>query len=1416
MPLWEQSTPVEDQEPQPYQWQSSTPVGTAVTLDAESAANVYDTSTELDLPINEAENLYAATPDAKGAKGENLVVRFGKQLYNSTIGHIVTMASTESNLGRIATDIKLLENLEEDFYARVEQGLPVDEDRVLYYVSPRRVLPDGEIQMRELDERAFRVLKAYRQGQINLSLPGNAKDQIEQFAQIQQATEQQRFEQADVTLQVKEAENVAEKVTDAAAGIAGFVAQIAALKKVAPSMPEWMVWEQINLANGGSPGEGAAMQLTLGGIGKAIPGPGFTPALARGATTSALFGTSTYFGGGDTEEILINMGIPFAFEGVGLTRQSWARYKNKKAMIQTIKDKAPALKGRPDIEVDAAISKLLNDSEMIDQFAPRERPASLSKEVVDYMARQRYDVLLEKANAGDKTAIRQLNEYVQGTNLPTYDQLLQRGFEGDPTAFDTIVSGEYYGGRNQNLPELKLPKQKPVGAKAPVPKPLKAPSPERVAREVYMKGFAARLTSIRNNADNLIAKAGKKKTQLKTMKDDLKAIEDHYRSVSDTIGRSAKDLPELVQIKKLLPDYSKAVNEFTAKPSKEGFEQIKNIGDQIADLSTAFGQRFNTAQAKAMIEEPYTTPIEQMRQREVFAANADTRPGSLSKADLKKARERGFITSAKEIYPELRVEGQYVPRPTDPLAIKNRNLIIDDIARAEQLARSGMNDKAVSMASELVKYYGDKGRSAKTPAEADLYFEKAATIANDIAVTLTEAGRTVQAASILGRLTPEGQVRYAAREIQKYNEKVSQRRGSLGGLQKQIPELTGKQAKYILEEMDAISKMPEGKAKNVRFFKLQNYIADLVPSSLYRKIVTVWKAGLLTGFKTHGVNIFSNAAHLSLEAIKDIPATAVDKIASYFTGKRTVAPTVKGLGSGTIEGLENSIEYIKTGYSERNIGTKLDIKRTNFGKSNTGKALNMYTEGIFRTLGAEDQPFYYAAKMRSMYEQAKVSAINQRLKGPAAQKHIDYLLENPTEQMIKNATLDAETAVYINQTALGDFARSVQRLPGGEIIVPFGRTPSAVAMQVVNYSPVGIAKTIIENIGQGRFDQRAFSKGVGRGLTGTAIIAIGAALYDNGLINLDRPKNEKERKLQELEGRTDNSIKIDNQWRSIQSLGPAGNLLIIGGHFKRAFDENGSPSAAMAEALGGSAKSFTEQTFLKGVNQFVDALSDPERSANYVAGSTISSIIPVFVSDVARATDVYERRADSIAEKVLVRIPGARRTLEPSINVLGQRREPTANPIEIMFDATRPSMDISTPVVTELRRLWDLGWEASPNLLGGREGYDILTPEENTALWEQAGDLTKQGLTTLIEAPGYAQLVDEQKAEVIASIISQAQTAAKTQAVIDKLTGLEGDELNETIFEMRRQGLATEAILPIALSKRNPRKALKEQKEQKQ
>lgn len=557
-------------------------------------------------------------------------------------------------------------------------------------------------------------------------------------------------------------------------------------------------------------------------------------------------------------------------------------------------------------------------------------------------------------------------------------------------------------------------------------------------------------------------------------------------------------------------------------------------------------------------------------------------------------------------------------------------------------------------------------------------------------------------------------------------------------------------------------------------------------SDLYDRLVTLWKAGLLTGIKTSGLNTLANVSHAQTETAKDIPAVLVDSIASLITGERTIGLTVRGVPSGTIEGIEKGWKYLRTGVDARNIGQKLDYKEVYFGNSKFAKALQAYEETIFHLLGAEDQPFYYGAKARSLYSQAIAQAKNKGLKGAQRKTFIENLVKNPTDDMLEWSVYDAEIAVFQNRTHLGDIAKSIQKVKGGEVIVPFGRTPAAVATQIINYSPVGIVEEIAKEIKNKKFDQRKFSQAFGRATIGTGALFIGTLLFKTGMMTLDRPNNERERELWKLEGRSANSIKIGDKWRTVQTLGPIGNVLIIGGHFQKMLDEEGSPTKAIVTALAGGAKSFSEQTFVRGVNQAVDALTDPERSFENWFSSMSGSLVPTIVADTARAMDEQERRAIGPKERVQKRIPILREKLEPQIDVFGQDLPRYGgNVLETMADPTRPSKIRQDVVVDELRRLWDKNIKVSPTQLGDKKGYEILTDEENTQLWRRSGELTYKLLLALINNEAYQNTDDFQKGKAVEVMTRKAKEAAKAEIVNIKLNQ------GKTIMELAESGLLT-------------------------
>lgn len=777
------------------------------------------------------------------------------------------------------------------------------------------------------------------------------------------------------------------------------------------------------------------------------------------------------------------------------------------------------------------------------------------------------------------------------------------------------------------------------------------------------------------------------------------------------------------------------------------------------------------------------------------------RPGAMDITP--KGIERAYSKRASEMMPENKSIGSTYakPRNTTELTQKAQNLWKDNPAVAKRFVdeiKDGgegiqINEKHIAIASERLNEINKKVADMPDGFDKDVLYEEAAELANATAKRLTEMGRGVQAASILNKLTPAGMVKFAAKEIQKYNLK--------NPLNK-IPELSGKQAKEIGDKMEAVRNMPDGTEKKIAMFNLQKEISKLIPSSKLALVQNFWKAGLLTGIKTSGLNIASNAAHFTMERLKEIPASGVDVLASVFTGKRTNVLTTKGFLTGAKEGWQKGFQYLKTGFDERNIGDKLDLVRVNYGDSKMGKIAQAYTDTVFRIIGAQDQPFYYATLRMSLSSQASAIAKNAGLKGKELAKQAEKLAKNPTDEMLRYALIDATTVVFQNKTILGKQAKRLQEIAGvGQFVVPFAQTPSSVAMQIINYSPVGIVKTIIENAGKGKFDQRLFSQGLGRGIVGTAPLAIGAALYQNGLISLDYPVgDERQIELDKAEGKTYNSIKIGDEWNSAMVLGPAGNLVLIGAYFQKSFEENGSPTQAMAEAGLGALDSFLEQTFVKGIGQFVDAVQEPKKFLTSYLPNLVGSFVPTLPADIAKSLDGQERNSNSqdfwgnFITKPQARIPGLRDNLQPQITTLGEEVPLPEGPIRTAIDPRRPSDDRSTETTRELRRLTDAGYAVSPTKVGDKIGYKSLDESENTQLWKIVGTLTEKTLTNLFQNEKYQKLSDEKKADMISKFVDKSKNIGRAKFIIQATDGLSREERKNLLKKYGEDGLLTEQV----------------------
>ena len=721
-------------------------------------------------------------------------------------------------------------------------------------------------------------------------------------------------------------------------------------------------------------------------------------------------------------------------------------------------------------------------------------------------------------------------------------------------------------------------------------------------------------------------------------------------------------------------------------------------------------------------------------------------------------KERGFITHVKKatITPDALkdiVSGSYVVKSDAQLKLDASGLIKSSPDMAEKLALNPRNDVDVQIGNELIGHYASMGdvQSAKR-------------ISEGMAESGTELGRAIHAYSLYDKNTPQGALKFANSKIKEYNHLHPNTK----------LKITDKQVKSLFDRAHAIQSMPMGNERNIASNDLIEEINNMIPSSTVDKAITVWKAGLLTSLRTHERNLFGNTVHQVAEMTKDLPASVADMIMAIRTGKRSLTPTLKGVGRGTIKGLGAAKDVVFRGYDPQETITKFDIRHVTWNKNPFEQLLKKYTDSIFRTLAAADKPFWNAAFARSLYDQAGAEAINIGKRGN--KDFINNLVKNATPEMERVAVLDANTATFKDKTALSSLASVVKKdLSKTELgklvsegLLPFTGVPSAVVGQMKAYSPIGLlqgikkaGKVLIENVPE---LQRQAAQEVGRGTIGTGLFGLGAYLISQGLMT-GIPKDADEARQWEMENKPNNSVFIGGKWRSINSVGPEALVLLAGAKF--------AADTGVGEKVAGVGKDIFSQTFLSGVQQPLLALADPARYGKRFVGGLATSLVPNIVKDVSKAIDPYQRETSTIKEQMKGAIPGLRNALTPRRDVLGNIIENPQFGPRAFVDLFGSKTPANNKIVTELGRLYDTGLAKIPTKLSNTQiisGKKMeLTSQQLDYLESRVGIRLNKELSNLIDTDSYKNATDEERIKAINDTVDSVRTDVKKKINVESI-----------------------------------------------
>jgi len=736
--------------------------------------------------------------------------------------------------------------------------------------------------------------------------------------------------------------------------------------------------------------------------------------------------------------------------------------------------------------------------------------------------------------------------------------------------------------------------------------------------------------------------------------------------------------------------------------------------------------------------------------------------------------------------PELRervTSDLYKTRNTQELTVKAKNFVNDypDISR--DLAYSSKHDdKTVAIAQELIKKFQAEGR-----------IDEALDLVDDLAPKLTEVGRTAQIVSAYGKLTPDGVLRFAQREI----NKAMQLRPDLK------IKITNEKATKLLDLSSRIQKMPDGYEKTLATQKMLKEIYDVIPPTLVQKIATFQTMAQLLNPKTAIRNLGGNLGFSGLENTSQTLATPIDALMSIFTGKRTIAlPSLKTQSKGFVGGIKEGTREVMAGVNTLNASSQFDLPKVPVFRN---KLLAAAEKAMGVELRATDRGFYKAAFDDSIRSQMRA------LKS-----------DKVTSEMMEIAHLDGLYRTFQDETTLTKVFQGLKNVLNyigikdgndkfglGDFILKYPKTPASIISKGIDYSPGGIAKALFE-VGKGvtgrGFDQRKFVMSLSRGTVGTAgLVGTGALLGSLGIITEAPNKDKDVRGIQKSVGLGSYQINVSALKRFVFSglnkdtaklrqgdmlvsydwAQPMAIGLTMGAKManeKKIIDANVAKSGI--ESLNAGVETLAEQPLVSGIRDIAQGNKPIGDVIVDTAKKAPSSFIPTLSNQVGQLTDNTSRMtynpnpASESINMVKGRIPILRNTLPERTDVFGQTQEQYQNGSNNFFNVFLNPAFVTkykpTPEAQEVLRLMETTGETSqiPRVQNYKvkvNGENVsLSPQQINEMQRYIGTRTQSILSNLEGSQSYQILSDEDKVKKITNLLSDISVAAKISILGDQ------------------------------------------------
>lgn len=590
-------------------------------------------------------------------------------------------------------------------------------------------------------------------------------------------------------------------------------------------------------------------------------------------------------------------------------------------------------------------------------------------------------------------------------------------------------------------------------------------------------------------------------------------------------------------------------------------DAVKSVPDSTAANFTSTTQ--NAAQGLA--DSAADAPGGAVRERG-FAESLRTN------SDLPDAVKQDFVT-APEVYNQL--SNAETKARADAVLAKGQG----EAVTAYQNMLSQRDPAAVPLGYELAKQYIADGDS-----------DSAVELLRGMSKELTASGQFSQAAAIsLMQNDPMTALRYAQRSIDDLNASGAK---ELGRQWKNF-RLTDAEIKAF-ESIHA----GDGEAISSAMESIGNRIAKEYPVSALSKLAEARRLGFLLNPRTQVRNVAANVMQMPVTGISDKVSAALQSLYAK-TGKSTdfvqtkalhvdktsrdVAEQVWNQVKDTIDGSSSYEQPISDAVKNAEVfklgeGQQHNILANVPGMKKGAQALEAISQkftgkNVFDQLSSEksvlenirqftygllelgDAPFVKKSFTDSL---ANIAAANKITRA-----------DQITADMIARATQDAMKATYKDDNAWTQLFSSIHKLGGvGEVVMPFTKTPANMVARSLDYSPVGLAKGLKDFYTKGG-NPAEYIDEIAKGLTGSAGMALGAALYKSGVLTGAESDNANKKAFDKQNGFLPFAIHVPgtNVYYRISDFQPSMMSVITGAAWAQAASGDETPEQAAKGAV---------------------------------------------------------------------------------------------------------------------------------------------------------------------------------------------------------------------------------------------------------